>query len=412
MTIEAHPSYSAALEHLYPRTNGGIKLGLENTARLLEAVGNPQNSMQHVVVAGTNGKGSTSSLLAHALERAGYRVGLYTSPHLLRFTERVRVNGVEISQKQVVEHYATLCAAEHYCDYPPTFFECVTAMTLLEFQRQEVDIAVMEVGLGGRLDSTNVVPKKLSVITPIALDHQMFLGDTLAEIAAEKAGVIPHEGWVVSAPQKPEAARVLNEVARQRASTLRTATLPGLVSDNARPEFQATNVETARVACEVLGELGFPLSDTHFEEALKTWRWPGRFQELLGQPPVLLDGAHNPHALSALWDTIKKRKKPVHVVFSALATKASGEMLCLLDQKAASIHLCPSSVSRSLSHSELLKLREPGHAVYPSASDALEAAKERALEDAGMVLVTGSLFLVADILHSETGEERDPGIVS
>jgi dihydrofolate synthase/folylpolyglutamate synthase len=285
-------------------------------------------------------------------------------------------------------------------------------MTLLEFRRQGVDIAVMEVGLGGRLDSTNVVPKQLSVITPIALDHQVFLGDTLGEIAAEKAGVIPTKGWVVSAPQEPEAARVLAEVARQRGSILRRVQEPHVATGDGRPAFQMTNIETARVACEVLGEVGFPVTEAHFEEALATWRWPGRFQELLGHPPVLLDGAHNPHALGALWGTLEGRGKPVHVVFSALATKASGEMLCLLDQKAASIHLCPSSVSRSLSRADLLELRGPGHAVHPCASDALAAAKQTATQDGGMVLVTGSLFLVADILHLETGERRDPGIVS
>ena len=403
-------SYSETLAQLYPRTNGGIKLGLENTQKLLDAVGNPEKGIPFVVVAGTNGKGSTSSLLAHALNTAGYKTGLYTSPHLLRFTERIRVGGNEIAQEAVVQHYEAVHQAEHACDYPPTFFECVTAMTLLEFQAQQVDIGILE---GGRLDSTNVVPKLLSIITPIALDHQQFLGDTLSQITIEKAGIIPTDGNVVAAEQMPEAEETLSQIISERRASRHA--LEPKIGQNTLPPFQRMNIRVAHSAVRALGHLGFPAAPNHFEEAVNSWRWPGRYQLIAGTPPVLLDGAHNPHALSALFEAIHSdptlSNKPIHTVVSTLRTKSTREMLELIQSNSASLHLCPTSVQRSLNVEELGDLALEGSHVYPTPDQALEAAKAKAGKP-GLVLITGSLFLVADILHLLEGRDRDPAIAS
>ncbi len=412
MTPALPQTYAETLAHLYPRTNGGIKLGLENTRSLLGALGLPEQSMRHVVVAGTNGKGSTSSLIAGALQRAGYRVGLYTSPHLLRFTERIQVNGHPIEETAVVKHYQAILDHEGACEYPPTFFEAVTAMTLLEFQAQRVEIAVLEVGLGGRLDSTNVVPKDLAVITPIALDHQQFLGDTLGAIATEKAGILPVDGEAVTAPQDPEALSVLQRIAAERGTRLRVAAGEPELPLESFPEFQRMNIRTAQSACLALKESGFRVQPDHFLAALSSWRWPGRFQVLPNTPEVLLDGAHNPHALKALLQTLSPLGEPLHVVFSATATKDARAMLGLLSERARSLHLCPSSVRRSLSELELKQVAGADHAVHPSPTEALAAARLDAQQTGGRVVVTGSLFLVADVLHAETGAPRDPAVAS
>lgn len=406
-------SYSETLAQLYPRTNGGIKLGLENTQKLLDAVGNPEKGIPFVVVAGTNGKGSTSSLLAHALNTAGYKTGLYTSPHLLRFTERIRIEGNEVSQESVIRHYEAVQQVEEACDYPPTFFECVTAMTLLEFQAQQVDIGVLEVGLGGRLDSTNVVEKLLSIITPIGLDHQQFLGDTLSQIATEKAGIIPPKGNVVSADQIQEAEETLSRIIEERGAS--RYPLQPEVSQATVPPFQKMNIRVAHSAVQALGQLGFPAAPNHFEKAVESWEWPGRYHLISNHPPILLDGAHNPHALKALFRAIESDPafagKPIHTVVSTLRTKSTRDMLELIQAKSATLHLCPTSVNRSLSVAELNELALERSHVYASPEQALEAALSRADKN-GLILITGSLFLVADVLYQLEGKHRDPPIAS
>ena len=412
MTSLYPQTYSETLRHLYPRTNGGIKLGLTNTEKLLAAVGDPQHAMAHIVVAGTNGKGSTSSLIAEALSHAGYRVGLYTSPHLLRFTERIKVNGQEITEEAVVKHYQTVLSKESRCDYPPTFFEVVTAMTLLEFQARQVDIAVLEVGLGGRLDSTNVVQKDLAVLTPIALDHQQFLGDTLAAIAKEKAGIIPHHGRAVTAPQPQEVLSVLEHTCKERETTLQVSDAAAPLALDSFPAFQQVNIHTAFTACLALNQTPFQVEPRHFQLALESWRWPGRFHSLGTTPEIILDGAHNPHAISSLLESLPPHSGPFHAVFSATTTKDAAALVALLANRVESLHLCPSSVPRSLSFTELQDISEGRYPIYQNSGQALATAKDLALAGNGIVLVTGSLFLVADVLHSETRVTRDPPIAS
>lgn len=419
--------YRTALQDLYQRTTQGIKLGLDNTLQLLEAVGSPQKSMKHIVVAGTNGKGSTSSLMAQVLEEAGIAAGLYTSPHLLRYTERIKIRGSEITQQQVLEYYERIRAIEAKCESLPTFFEITTAMALMAFKDAGVEVAVMEVGLGGRLDSTNVVDKFLSIITPIGLDHIHILGETLEEIAAEKAGIIQARKPVVLAPQAPEALQTIESIAadlqspichsavyqfREPKLTIGASQDPDVTYRFDGPAYQACNAVTVFSALEPLRKAGIQVGPEHLQPALDNWRWAGRFQRIQADAPVILDGAHNPHAVQALYQALPPlTERPLHVVFSAVHTKDVGLMVSQLQRQSTSLHLTPSSVGKSLQQDALKELA-PDLPVYKDSIAALNAAQGLAQNDGGQVLVTGSLFLVADVLHHLSGESRDPGVVS
>jgi dihydrofolate synthase / folylpolyglutamate synthase len=419
--------YSAVLQDLYQRTTQGIKLGLDNTRQLLDALGNPQEHMRHIVVAGTNGKGSTSSLMATVLEESGIPAGLYTSPHLLRYTERIKLRGTEISQRQVIDYYDRIREIESKCESLPTFFEVTTAMALLAFKEASLEYAVLEVGLGGRLDSTNVVDKFLSIITPIGLDHIHILGDTIEEIAAEKAGIIQANRPVLLAPQSQAARLTLETIANSHEAqvfhstphklqhgelTIELEAQPSKSFKFDGPSYQASNAATVFSATQILCAANLEITADHFQAALESWQWAGRFQRIQAQAPVILDGAHNPHAIEALFEALPKlTERPLHVVFSALHTKDAALMIRSLDSQSTSLHLAPSSVGKSLQHEDLRALA-PNLPVYDHSLLAFDKALSLAKNDGGQVLVTGSLFLVADILHHLSGEERDPGIAS
>jgi dihydrofolate synthase / folylpolyglutamate synthase len=400
------------LRDLFARTTSGIKLGLETTRELLAALGSPHVGRRFVVVGGTNGKGSTSALIAGALQHAGLRVGLYTSPHLLRFTERIRMNGAELDPTRALALYERIRAVEARCGRQPTFFECTTAMALLAFAESAVDIAVLEVGLGGRLDSTNAVDKVLSVITPIDLDHQIYLGDTVAQIAAEKADIIPARGAVVTAPQPPEALAVLEHVAAERgARVVHAAPWEGPLA--LAGAYQRMNVSTAATACRVLDELGVPVPPEAFARAAAATRWRGRYDWLA--PDLLADGAHNPAGMSALLSALaadpRVGARPVHCVFAVLRDKAGEAMAAALRPRVAQLYPCVLPVRRTRTAEEMAELCR-GARVYTEPTAAIEAARAAAKRDGGVALVTGSLFLVAEAIALATGEPRDPPIDS
>ncbi len=214
-------SYSETVNYLYNLQKYGIKFGLDNISRLMSALDNPHTSFLSVHVAGTNGKGSTSAIIASILKTAGFKVGLFTSPHIISFTERIRVNGEEITENEVIELAEEIKdIVVHLGDFSPTFFEVVTAMALLYFKRKKVDIAVIEVGMGGRLDATNIITPEISIITNISYDHKEFLGDTLKEIAHEKAGIIKKGVPVVASYQESEAMKVIEQKAIEKNSEL------------------------------------------------------------------------------------------------------------------------------------------------------------------------------------------------
>src|ERR1700733_8156173 len=317
--------FSLGRELASPQQARVQKFGLANISVLAEDLGQPQRSSPCVHIAGTNGKGSTAAMLESILRTAGLRTGLYTSPHLERINERIRIDGEDISDQNFAEAWSRVHAsieslmASAKLAAHPTFFECVTAMGFLVFARPHVDSAIYEVGLGGRLDATNIVEPEVAIITPVDFDHENFLGHSIEEIAAEKAGIIKPGAWVACASERPEAraviarrctemdARLVEVDTTVRAEDVQSAdgfyravaaftysrkkltvapSLPG--------RFQIRNALTATIAARLLAERGFPIPDTAIERGIATANWAGRLEGLATQPDVYLDGAHNP----------------------------------------------------------------------------------------------------------------------
>ncbi|HZM06433.1 MAG TPA: folylpolyglutamate synthase/dihydrofolate synthase family protein, partial [Candidatus Saccharimonadales bacterium] len=292
-------NYSEAIQFLYDLRVFGLKFGLENTLRLAALAGHPEESLRFIHVAGTNGKGSTCAMLESIYRAAGRRVGLYTSPHLVAFTERIQVNRKPMAHADVVRLVEEMKSAALFggpTEERPTFFEVVTVMALKYFAEQRCDLVIWETGLGGRLDATNIVTPLASVITNVQFDHQQWLGQTLPEIAREKAGIIKPGVPIITAANEPEAAQVIVETARQLASPLIVVTRPlegfeiGLAG-----EHQRLNGALAAKVAEILaGQL--PLTMADIRRGLKEARWDGRLQ-IVQRPTgqkVWLDGAHNP----------------------------------------------------------------------------------------------------------------------
>ena len=396
-------TYNAVLQDMYGRSTQGIKLGLDTMRALLAALGHPERRFSTVLVAGTNGKGSTSVLLAEALRYAGRRVGLYTSPHLLAFGERIRIDGEPIAAAQVVAYMARIVAVEKACPRQPTFFECATAMACMAFADAQVDIAVMEVGLGGRLDATNAIPRTTCVITRIAMDHESFLGNTLTAIAGEKADIVAHHSPVVVGPQAPEAMTVIRAVAEARGATLLPAT-PYAALPIGLPPYQQENVGTALAAADVLH-----VPRAAFAQALGAFDWPGRYEWRPGPPALLLDGAHNASGIHAFVDAVRADPRCVNRlmvgIFSAVHGKEVGAMIDALAPLDIPWFVCPTRSGRSRSADELTQVLPQAQACA-SVPDALAAAR-RAAGAEGVVAAVGSLFLVADVLGEITGAARE-----
>ncbi len=293
-------NYSEALAWLYSTQQFGIKLGLENTHRLLAALDRPDPATagRFLHVAGTNGKGSTCAMLDSVLRAAGHRTGLYTSPHLVDFRERIRVNGEMIPEVDVARILTNLRDATSGWDHAPTYFELSTVLALRHFADAGVEFVVLETGMGGRLDSTNAVTPIVSVITPIAMDHAQWLGDTLAKIAAEKAGILKPGVPAVSAAQAPEAAAVLEARASEVGAPLELVREPLDLPLGLGGSHQKAN---AALAVAALRAGGVSVSDAALRRGLATVQWPGRFQKLGDR--FVLDGGHNPHAAAQLVQT-------------------------------------------------------------------------------------------------------------
>ena len=328
-------SYEKAIEYIYNLNKYGIKLGLKNIICLLSIFDNPHLKIKTIHVAGTNGKGSTSAIINSILQNAGYKVGLYTSPHLVSFQERMLINGEYISSDEVVSLLERLkpaikkVARTEGCQHP-TFFEVITTMAFLYFYEKRVDFAIMEVGLGGRLDATNVCQPLVSVITHIDFDHMDRLGNTLAEIAAEKGAIIKEKTPVVSADQFPEAQDVIKKIAREKESplyifgeefdaTLISSQLKGNYFnyrgisnkiDNLfvplAGDFQIENTSLAIATTELLGNSGYVITQDDIVEGVASSKWPGRFEIVKEKPLVILDGAHNPNGVKQFIKNLKK----------------------------------------------------------------------------------------------------------
>jgi len=402
----------------------GIKLGLERARALLAAMGDPQRRFPAVLVAGTNGKGSTSALLAAIGQAAGYRTGLYTSPHLETVEERLRIDGRNIEPGRFGALLADLVElAERETGDPPTYFEAVTLAAFRWFAEEQVDLAIVEVGLGGRLDATNLCDPVLPVITPIGFDHMEYLGNTLAAIAREKAGILrpgqPAVVWI----EEPEAAESVRQAAAELGADLRFASLEvkieavdfqGWEGQQVRlstPErrydlqiallgdHQAKNLALAVRAAEVLSGLGFErIGPREIAEGTAAARWPGRLEpiELPGGRRVLLDAAHNPDGAQALARFLDRLDQPVDLLFGVLGDKDYAGMLGTLAPRARRIVLTTPLSPRAKPPGELAALLGEREGVFVEPD--LDEALDRALELGGEVLVAcGSIFLIGEI---------------
>ncbi len=382
-------TYRDALAWLYSTQLFGIKLGLENIRGLLKSLGDPQRRLSFLHVAGTNGKGSVCAMLDAILRAADRRVGLYTSPHLVDFRERIRVEGVKISPRAAAIGLSSLREISAHWNNSPTFFELTTALALHHFAEQHCDLVVLETGMGGALDATNAVVPVASIITPIALDHMRWLGSTLPEIAHEKAGIIKPGIPVVSARQSPEAAAVLAQRAAAVGSSLKFIETPlEEVEIGLRGRHQKEN---AALALAALRTARVEIPDAAARQGLRDVRWPGRFQFV--NERIVLDGCHNPHAAEQLliaWRDHFGMEKAT-LIFGALSDKDFGAIIRILEQISREVFLVPIRSNRSADPLQLAAECVIPHRIFKSVKAALDAAQ-------GRTLVTGSLFLVGEAL--------------
>jgi dihydrofolate synthase / folylpolyglutamate synthase len=383
-------TYEESLGWLYSTQQFGIKLGLDNIRSLLKALGDPHEHLSFLHVAGTNGKGSVCAMLDAVLRAADHKTGLYTSPHLLDFRERIRVDGKKIPREatsQGLEHLRRLAAG---WDHSPTFFEFATALALQHFAESDCEFVVLETGMGGRLDATNAVIPVVSVITPIALDHTRWLGKTVSEVAQEKAGIIKPGVPVVSAPQDSAAAEVIVRRAEELGCSLRFAEAAWSGAELGLHGRHQRRNATLAIASLQTGGLHVP--DDIIARGLRNVRWPGRFQ-MIGERFVL-DGCHNPHAAEQLllnWRDFFGTEQ-ADVIFGALGDKDYSAMLKILAPISREVLLVPVRSERAAAP-EILASACPGpHRIYPDAREALKATR-------GKTLVTGSLFLVGEVLE-------------
>lgn len=421
-----------ALQKLYRRNLHAVKLGLDETRALLAGLDNPQDAFLSLHVAGTNGKGSVCALLASVFQAAGFRTGLYTSPHLLRFHERVRVNGTPITdaelacQIELVEDALARRREEGLRD--ATFFEFTTALAFSHFRDRKVQVAVIETGMGGRLDATNVITPVVSVITPIGLDHQQYLGDTVEAIAGEKAGIIKPGRPVVGANMAPAALQVIRKTAQARGASFIPVsesvqvkrirqTLAGQRITIETPdeaigplvlpllgEHQLANVATAVTALLTFrDQCALPLPEAVIAKGLSEVRWPARLQVVEHDPVVLLDGAHNPPAAAVLVRALHELapKQPVGLVAGFLADKDATGILRELAAVTRRGWLVPLSGERAMNMADMQAAARAVHVEATPAADfaaALAAAKAWAREQKGLVCIAGSLYLAGEAL--------------
>jgi dihydrofolate synthase/folylpolyglutamate synthase len=416
-----------------------IKLGLKNIERLLSALDSPQTSFRSVQIAGTNGKGSTAIMLDAIARAAGIKTGLYTSPHLSHITERIKIDGQEIEREDFARHATHVrSVAESLCragelPTPPTFFEQVTAIALLAFKEAVVELAILETGLGGRLDATTAAQAEVVAVTPIAIDHQEYLGQTLAKIAFEKAAIIRAGVEAVIAPQEPEARAVIEKRCLEVNVTphfvggeieIKGADETGKFSVSFETEaeryedlllglrgrHQAVNAAVAVGVAECLRARGFSISQEAIREGLRSAEHAGRLELWGGRPSILFDGAHNVASAAALAGYLNEFvKAPITLVFGAMRDKELQEIAALLFPQASQLILTGMNNPRAASIEVLTEIVP--HAfdsarikTATSASDAARLAVEITPRDA-LIVITGSLYLVGEMRELLSKEE-------
>ena len=394
--------YREAIDWLFSTQMFGIKLGLDGSRRLLkEYLAYPDHRTQVIHVAGTNGKGSTCAMIDSVARACGRRTGLFTSPHLIDYRERIQVSGVEIPEDACAAMLTELrVICERFEDHP-TFFEITLALAMRWFRERECELIILETGMGGRLDATTAVPADVCVITSIGLDHMQWLGDTLEAIAAEKAGIFVSGKPVISAPQEPGARFVLEKEANETRAPIIFIDGPLLGYPlSLTGEHQQWN---AALAVAALHRAGLQLNSDSVRHGLANVTWPGRFEEI--RPGLILDGAHNPHSADVLARTWKTRfgdVKPA-LIFSAVAAKDIAGILEILAPLAVKIFLCPVDTPRAVSAEELAISLPSGSPAFETFAD-FRSALTAAENHGSPILVAGSLFLVGEARALLTGK--------
>lgn len=427
--------YDGTLAYIHGIYRRGKKDGLKRITELLERLGNPQNALKIVHVAGTNGKGSVCSMLAGMLTEAGYKTGLFTSPYIERFNERIRIDGSEISDAALADITAYVREFAERMEILPSEFELVTAIALAYYRQEGCEAVVLETGLGGLFDATNAVASPvLEIITPIDYDHKKELGDTLAEIAAHKAGILKPNSVCVTCTQPPEAAEVI-------AARCRALSIPEIVVDAAKlepleadltgqrfrfdgrayfvslaGEYQPLNASIAIAAARALAARGFArLDEAAVRRALARARWIGRFELLATNPTFVVDGGHNPQGVGAAVRSAMKllAGKRITVLLGVMADKDFSHMFELIDTIAVRYVATAPDYPRAMPCDELARqLSRLGKQVETARTidDAVKVATELALnDDNGAVLALGTLYMVGDVrraVRKQIGEEK------
>lgn len=417
-------SYQEAIKYLYSLTQSGIKLGLNNTARLLQHFSDPHIGTRTVHIAGTNGKGSTAAITESILRTSGYRVGLYTSPHLLDFRERIQIDRKMIAEDQTVDLIYRIKSAVEKLGIPITFFEFGTVLAFLYFKEQNTDINIIEVGLGGRLDATNLCQADISIITSISKDHTQYLGEELEQITFEKASIIKNGGTVIANIPEYKVFNVVNELSQKH-----SANLYRLGEDfHVEPEsgekgkntfsfkwglrvidglnlpltghFQRGNAGLALSACLKLRDRGLNIENDHLRQGLKTVSWEGRLEIVSSDPIVVLDCAHNEESVRNMTSELRENfdYSRSFIVLGLMQDKKIDDVIKIISQFGDNFFLVPVNPPRGEAPEDLakrLKIFNKPAQVFGSVAEALRAVKQ----DAGkndLICITGSIFLVAD----------------
>ncbi len=419
--MSSHTEYDRCLDTMYALGRFGIVLGLSTMESILEKLGNPQNHFTCIHVAGTNGKGSVASTLSHILHQSGYKTGLYTSPHLVSFNERIMIDNQMVSNDEVVEAYKAV-EAENTGERSATFFEISTAMAFYLFKKRNVEFAVIETGMGGRLDATNIITPALSIITNISLEHKSYLGNTLSEIAFEKAGIIKHKAPVITAAEQEKVLSVIQKTSDEKNSPLYVYrqnfkvrrkkqegcfTYYGIhetwqdMQVELKGKHQVDNAALALAACEILkqGAAG-NITEITIRQGLKSTQWPGRLEILSHSPLTMVDGAHNLMSIHKLSDYLEEThpEKKITLVTGVLDDKSYSAMFKRLLPLCSSVILTQAKTERAIDPEKLYQVAKDLCRDVTVINDIPEAISfaEKKTSEKDMICISGSLYVVGE----------------